>query len=64
MGMIKLLCSGTWWFSSKKDSRWNIDGRSEVGMFAMPREAKETLEKLKKEYGEPPSDLEFGYEKD
>lgn len=58
---------GSWWFKSKSDPRWNHSGRAVVGMFmtykSLP-EAKAIFDKNKALYGEPPEDLEFGYEKD
>jgi len=56
--------NGSWWLSSKTDKRWNAHGSGMVGGFGMPTECKKKLEKLKKQYGEPPDDLEFGYMKD
>lgn len=55
---------GSWWLSSKKDPKWNCQGYGYVGGFIMPPEAKDEIEKLKKEFGEPPDDLEWGYMKD
>jgi len=49
---------------SKADPRWNCHGRGEVGMFDMPREAKDAVERLKQTLGEPPADLEWDYMKD
>lgn len=55
---------GSWWLTSS-DKRWCVSGRTKVGGFEMPSEAKSALEKLKKELNEePPSDLEWGYMKD
>lgn len=59
--MIK---TGSWWIHSKKDPRWNASGESLVGGFIMPPECKEAIEELKKKYGKPPDDLEWGYMKD
>ena len=57
---------GTWWFSSKKDPRWDANGHTDALLFSagLPKEAKEALEKLQESYGEPPDDLEFGGMKD
>ena len=55
---------GTWWLRSESDSRWNASGHTAVGGFAMPEEAKAELDRLEKQYGTPPSDLEWGYMKD
>lgn len=63
MGMSQ----GSWWFISESDPRWNRSGIASVGMFmsyeSLP-EAKAIFDKNKAIYGEPPEDLEFGYEKD
>jgi hypothetical protein len=59
-----MLAEGTWWITSKSDSRWKASGRTEVGMFAKPQEAKNAVEDLKAKLGDPPSDLEWGYMKD
>jgi hypothetical protein len=58
------LKQGTWWLRSEKDPRWNLEGRGLVGLFGKPAAAEEKIEELKKLYGEPPDDLEFGYMKD
>ena len=56
---------GSWWVSSKIDPRWNANGRGIVGGFVMPSEAKDFIDKKKKELNEQePSDLEYGYMKD
>lgn len=65
MGMIKLATSGSWWIRSASDPRWNCDGHSEfVGSFLIPEECENKIEKLKKKFGDPPEDLEWGYMKD
>jgi hypothetical protein len=57
---------GTWWMRSKKDPRWNADGRSTwVGGFEMPKECKYKFEELKQKLKEePPDDLYWEYMKD
>jgi hypothetical protein len=56
---------GCWWITSESDPRWNAHGRTSVGMFDMPAEAKVAIERKKSELGEePPKDLTWGYEKD
>jgi hypothetical protein len=58
---------GTWYFHSESDPRWRASGRAKVGGAAfglMPEEAKQEIERLKKLYGEPPTDLTYGYYKD
>jgi len=56
---------GSWWLESKSDPRWNCHGRSDgVGGFVIPEECQRKIEKLKLKYGEPPSDLKWGYMKD
>ena len=64
MGLIKIVTNGSWWLHSKSDPRWNYNGTGQVGGFVMPLECKEKIEELKKEFGDPPEDLEFGYMKD
>ena len=60
-----MMKQGSWWLTSQSDSRWNINGTGSVGMFSMPSEAQEFIDKKKKELNkEPPRDLEFGYMKD
>lgn len=59
--MIK---EGSWWMSSESDKRWNASGTGYVGRFNMNPECKQKLEDLKKEFGDPPDDLEWGYMKD
>lgn len=61
----KMMKQGSWWLTSKSDSRWNCHGQGSVGMFAIPADAQEFMDKKKKELNEePPKDLEFGYMKD
>lgn len=59
-----MMKQGTWWIVSTTDSRWNVSGRGFVGMWGKPREVEEAIEEKKKELGNPPSDLEWGYMKD
>ena len=56
--------SGSWFISSVSDPRWNDSGRSFVGGFMMPQEAKKAIETKTELYGPPPEDLEWGYMKD
>lgn len=59
------LGTGVWWYSSKKDPRWDVSGTVDImSVFSDPPEAKEALERKKKELGEPPDDLEYGCMKD
>ena len=56
---------GIWWIESKKDTRWNTKGTARfVGGDQMPKECKEVYEELKKLYGDPPNDLDWGYLRD
>ena len=56
---------GTWWLLSPSDKRWCVNGHANaVGGFYQPKELKQKLEELKKLYGDPPDDLEWGYMKD
>jgi hypothetical protein len=61
---MKLLRQGTWWIHSKIDKRWNINGRCMCGGFMKPEEVDRAIEKFRKIYGNPPSDLNWGYMKD
>lgn len=57
--------SGSWWVRSKSDPRWDGSGNAEsCGGFTMPYECSQHIEELKKKFGEPPEDLEYGYMKD
>lgn len=64
MSMFKLTTSGSWWLTSRLDSRWKASGSASVGGFSMPAECERRLSELKAEFGEPPADLEWGYMKD
>jgi len=59
-----MLKKGTWSFSSKSNKKWKGHGRCIVGGFIMPEDCKKKIEKLKRKYGDPPEDLEWGYMKD
>lgn len=64
-GPLGNISSGTWYLSSKLDPRWNSGGHvNALGGFVMPSECQNEIDQLKKLYGEPPSDLEWGYMKD
>lgn len=64
--MIKAGKPGTWWLVSEKDERWNCNGKTNNLLFlrGMPKEAEKALIILKKKYGNPPDDLEWGGMKD
>jgi len=58
---------GTWWVKSESNPEWNGEGHADlVGGFVIPDEAKEWIERKRKELKAmgPPPDLEWGYEKD
>lgn len=60
-----MIRSGTWWIYSEVDSRWRASGHSaEVGMFLQPSESKAKIGELTRLFGDPPTDLEWGYMKD
>ena len=60
-----MIRKGSWWISCKSDPRWKATGTSNfVGGFEMPHECKEAMEALKKQFGDPPDDAEWGYMKD
>jgi len=54
---------GGWWLRSKKDPRWNSDGRGYIGGLQC-YEADKKIEELKQCLGDPPDDLEMGAMKD
>ncbi len=54
-----------WWIHSKTDPRWHANGRlPAVGMLTRPPEVDAKIVELTVRYGNPPADLECGYEKD
>lgn len=57
---------GSWWYRSKSDPRWNLNGRCRMFVMAgPPADANERIEELKKLLKcDPPEDLEFGCMKD
>jgi hypothetical protein len=55
---------GTWWIRSEADPRWRASGSAVVGMFGRPAEVDVKIAELTKLHGDPPTDLEWGYEKD
>lgn len=56
---------GSWWVRSKKDPRWNADGRG-YGLVTGggPQEMQDWIEECRKKYGDPPDDCEHGFMKD
>ena len=54
---------GTWWISSNIDPHWIAEGIGLVGGGQRPAEVGAKIEELKKELGDPPPDLEWGYER-
>lgn len=57
------LVPGTWWLASKSDSRWCASGqagRVPTFIFTLPDEAKATLTEMRRQFGDPPEDLEYG----
>jgi len=58
-----IIREGSWWLTSKKDSRWNAQGRARVGGLVIPEDCKKRVEELKRKFGKPPDDLEWGYMK-
>jgi hypothetical protein len=56
---------GIWWIRSAKDPRWCANGFApSVGMFGRPPEIDAKVAELTKLYGDPPDDVEWGYQKD
>ena len=54
---------GIWYLRSTKDPRWNADGHGFVSIFGSEDKDRK-LEELKKLYGNPPDDLEWGFVKE
>ncbi len=54
---------GTMWLKSEEDPRWNWKAEGQVGMFSKPTKLQKKIEEYKEKYGNPPDDLEWGYEK-
>ena len=61
---MKLTVPGTAWLKSKTDPKWNVYISCNVGGFMMPTELKKEFDNKKKELGQAPEDLEWGYMKD
>lgn len=55
---------GIWLIYSKKDPRWNTNGRARGTTIAFRHEAELYIESKKEEFGEPPDDLEIRCMKD
>lgn len=64
MGIFSPIREGSWWLHSKKDPRWDCNGRAYVGGLVIPQECENKIKQLKQTLGEPPDDLEWGYMKD
>lgn len=56
---------GTWWVYSKKDPRWNREGRGD-GFVTLggPEDMQTWIRKCKEKFGDPPDDAEMGFMKD
>lgn len=55
---------GSWWLSSKSDSRWDCSGKAEhVGSFSKPDELEVKIQELTEKFGTPPDDCKWGYMK-
>jgi hypothetical protein len=64
MGVFSLK-PASWCIDSKSDPRWDSSGRTEwLVCFGLCPEAEAAIEELKKQYGEPPVDLEYAIMKD
>lgn len=67
MGMLSDMLDrpAYWYLGSKSDPRWNRSGRCRAGVFgSKPPEVEAAIERLQREYGEPPDDLKFGVHKE
>jgi len=57
--------SGSWWFKSESDPRFEAEGISSfLSTWEPPKEAQEKLKELEERYGKAPEDLEWGFMKD
>jgi len=54
---------GHWYIKSISDPRWDESGEGFVGGGMIPRQCIDAIDRKKKELGNPPSDLEWGYTK-
>lgn len=55
---------GSWWVASKLDPRWDKSGVGKGFVISGgPKEALDWVEKCRKDYGDPPHDLEIGFMK-
>lgn len=56
---------GSWWVRSKKDPRWNKDGRG-YGLVVLggPGDMSDWIKYCTEQYGNPPDDCEQGFMKD
>jgi|WetSurSiteA1Bulk_404760.scaffolds.fasta_scaffold274599_1 hypothetical protein len=52
----------SWWIRSNEDPRWNYEGFSPAALNAV-RDVAVALESMKKDMGDPPADLDWGYVK-
>jgi len=64
MGLIIHAKRGTVWLFSKSDKRWNHSEDVDHVPIGVSKWHTDKVEELTKKYGEPPSDLEFGGERD
>lgn len=53
---------GTWWLASRSDARWSASGQADrlPSVFSLPEEARMTLAEMRRRFGDPPEDLEYG----
>lgn len=53
---MKLLREGCWSVRSESDPRWDGHGEALVGVYVIPREAQEHVDRKCQELGEKPAD--------
>lgn len=56
---------GSWWVRSKKDPRWNKNGRGKgLCCSGGPKGMQDWIAECEKNFGEAPEDAEYGFMKD
>ena len=63
MALFKLVRPGTWWVRSASDPRWNAQGTAASSIDRIPPQAAAHVDALRPTLGEPPADLEVGFDR-
>ena len=61
MALFKLVRPGTWWVRSASDPRWDAQGTASSSVDRIPPQANAHVEACRRTLGEPPADLEVGF---